>query len=230
MDIPGLGQPLFNELKTSFILYLHYVASPELILSNTKVQHELVWLSGRLDLTSSSLIFHNHCLLPQTNPSPSPFRFTMGFQLPPHPRTAPQPWALLADLASIRHLTSSAHFHSHQISVSPRVSSVSPSAEFWMALIPWSSENQDMRQETNDAMLLPSHCDPWLLLSRLITASAPDPPFQPGPHPVARSSAFLPASTPSPLLSTASRQNYCKSLQLRFPPQTHPLHSFQNVF
>jgi len=46
MDIPGLGQPSFNELKTSCFLYLHYVASPELILSNTQVQQELVWLSG----------------------------------------------------------------------------------------------------------------------------------------------------------------------------------------
>ena len=218
MDIPGLGQPLFNELKTSFILYLHYVASPELILSNTKssIPH---YSSSTTTVSSAN---------PTPVPPPSGLQWDSSFL---HiPGTAPQPWALLADLASLRHLTSSAHFHSHQISLSPRVSSVSPSAKFRMALIPWSSENQDMRQETNDAMLLPSHCDPWLLLSQLITASAPDPPFQPGPHPVARSSAFLPASTSSPLLSTASRQNYCKSLQLRFPPQTHPLHSFHNVF
>lgn len=42
------------------------------------------WVS--LALPSSLLIFHNHCLLRQPNPSPSPFRLTMGFQLPPHPR------------------------------------------------------------------------------------------------------------------------------------------------
>ena len=177
-----------------------------------------------LFLPSSSLIFHNHCLLSH----PTPARFTMGFQLPPHlrscsPNHGPSWWTW-----PLYSLTSSAHFHSHQISASPRVSSVTPSAEFRMVLIPGSSENQDMRQETNDAMLLPSHRDPGSCFAGwpqpYTLPSSQDHILMPGAQP---SSLF---STSSPLLSTASRQNYCKSLQLHFPPQTHPLHSFQNVY
>ena len=187
---------------------LSYLQPPKFLLptSTFKPVHTLF-------LPSSSLIFHNHCLLSH----PTPVRFTMGFQLPPHPRSCspnhgPSWWTW-----PLYSLTSSAHFHSHQISASPRVSSVTPSAEFQMVLIPGSSENQDMRQETNDAMLLPSHQDPGscLLLCWLITAL--HPPFQPGPHPDAWSSAFLPAFyflTPS--------LNCLSSELLQEPPAAFP--------
>lgn len=124
---------------------------------------------------------------PQTNPSPSPFRFTMGFSYST-PRTAPQPWALLAGPGLYKASDILCPFPQPPNLCFSQSEFCKPLSRILDGADSLGSENQDMRQETNDAMLLPlwppGSCFPgWSQPQHRTTPSSQDHNLWPGAQP-----------------------------------------------